>query len=275
MADKKDEAKNDKQPAEGEAPKKSNKPMLFGGGAVAMIALGGILSMVAVPHKEEHKPHLEGPFVTKLSKSEIQVNLAGESSKRYLVMALNAEYFSYDESYVTGRLGAGAAGGGEHGGAASEDPLYIAMLKDVLLKLGATKTRDQVTDPVMIDAFLEDVRRVVEPVLFPIYIGDSHSPMHPDSKSGIRLGESIIDSKLRGLLHDHQLTVDSRKGTITFDDGAPVDFNGKERDLQLENKAGDTVWVDVSELKDGFSGEVPIGVPGKVRRIYRDSFLVQ
>jgi hypothetical protein len=272
MADKKEASGGADGAPAGETPKKKRTPVLLGGGAIAMITLAYMLSLMAVPKKERSDPHLDGPFVTKLSKTDIQVNLAGESSKRYLVMALNAEYFAYDEHYVTGRLGGGDDG---HGAAGVEDPLYTAMLKDALLKLAATKSRDQVTDPVLIDAFLEDVRAVVDPVLFPVYIGDSHSPRQADSRSGLRTGESILESSLRGLLHEHALHVDSKRQTIAFDDGAPVAFEGRERDLELANQAGVTVFVDVTELNPEFHGEVPIGVPGKVRRIYRDSFLVQ
>ena len=72
----------------------------------------------AVP-KKAHEPELEGPFVAKLSKTDIQANLAGADGKRYVVMSLQAEYYAYDESYVQGRLGGGAGGGG-HGGASAE-----------------------------------------------------------------------------------------------------------------------------------------------------------
>jgi hypothetical protein len=275
MADPKDKTKDTAQaPTEQEAaPKKNKKALFVGGGGAAVIALAYTVSMMAVPHKAQHKSHLQGPFVARLSKNEIQVNLAGESSKRYLVMALNAEYFAYDEGYVVGRLGSGS--GGAHGDAPTEDPLYTAMLKDALLRLAATKTRDQVTDPMLIDAFMADVRTVVEPVLFPVYVGDSHAPSQPDSVSGLRSGESIMDSTHRGLLHEHALSVDAKKQTIAFDGGPVVGFEGGERDLLLKNKAGKTVYVDVTAVRPDFVGDVPIGVPGKLRRIYRDSFLVQ
>ncbi|MBI5362643.1 MAG: hypothetical protein HZA53_05655 [Planctomycetes bacterium] len=272
---KKDDKKADGQPAEG-APKKNKLPMMLGGGAVAMIALGWIFATMAVPKKDhEEKPHLEGPYVARLSKTEIQVNLAGEGSKRYLVMMLNGEYTAYDEAYVNGRLGIAGAGGGHGGDAPAEDPLYTIQLKNAVLSLASTRTREQVTDPVQIESFLEEARRLVEPVLFPVYIGDSHSPHHADSKSGLKLGESMHESEMRGLLHDHEIDVDSIKKRLRFDEGQSVDFEGRERDLELVNEHGDKVWLDVSELKDDFTGKVAIGVPGRLRKIYRESFLVQ
>lgn len=275
MADaKKDEPKKaDGQTADG-ALKKSKTPMIFGGGAVGMIALGWILSTMAVPkYEHEEKPHLEGPYVARLSKTDIQANLSGESSKRYLVMGLTAEYLAYDEAYVNGRLGIGDAGG--HGGTPVEDPLYTIQLKNALLSLASMRTREQVTDPVQIEGFLEEARRLVEPVLFPVYIGDSFSPHHGDSKSGLKLGESMPESTMRGLLHDHDIEVDPVKKRLRFDAGQPVDYEGRERDLELVNPDGEKVWVDVTEIKDDFTGKVPIGVPGRLRKIYRESFLVQ
>lgn len=270
MTDKADKKEAPAAEKEGGAPKKGRKPLFLGGGAFALVALAYALSLVAVPRKEP-TPQLAGPFVTRLSKSDLQVNLSGESSKRYLVMGLNAEYFAYDESYVAGRLGAADA----TGAAGQEDPLYAATLKDALLRLAATRTRDQVTDPVLIDAFLEDVRSVVDPILFPVTIGDARSPTQADSGSGLRAGESIAESGFRGYLHEHALRVDAPRKTIAFDGGDPVAFEGKERDLAVSNKAGERVYIDVSALDPAFEGEVAVGVPGKVRRIYRDTFLVQ
>lgn len=272
MADKNEAEKKDAPEA---ASKKKKTPLIIGGGIVATIALGYIVSLMAVPKKDAHKPHLEGPFVAKLSKSDIQVNLAGESSKRYLVMTLNAEYSAYDEQYVEGRLGGGGDAGGHGGGEVKEDPVYTAMLKDALLKLAATKSRDEVTNPGLIDGFLEEIKLVVDPILFPVHVGDSHAPSKPDSKSGLRVGESNMESTMRGFLHEHVLKVNGKKKTIALDDGAPVPFEGTELDLKVTDKSGQSVYLDTTSFHEDFSGEIPIGVPGKVRRIYRDSFLVQ
>ena len=262
---------------ESEAAKKSKAPVLFGGGALAMIALGYILSLMAVPVKEAPAPELDGPFVVSLSKGDIQVNLAGEGNKRYLVMKLQAEYFAYDQDYVAGRLGVAVAhaGGGGHGEAPVEDPIYTAQLKNSLLKLGSTKTRDQVTDPALIDGFLEDVRTVVDPILFPVYIGDSHSPHEPDKLSGLKVGDSSSEAEFRGLLHEHELEVDGSRKRMRLDDGPWAEYTGRERDLQLQTAQGQRVFVNVTELKPEFEGKVAIGVPGRVRAIYRESLLVQ
>lgn len=273
-ADKKDDVKKDEKKGEGDAPGKSKAPLFLGGGALATIALGWILATMAVPQAAQHKkPRLDGPFVARLSDKEIQVNLSGEGSKRYLVMGLTGEYMAYDEAYVNGRLGIG--GGDGHGDAPAQDPLYTIQLKNALLSLASTRTREQVTDPVQIERFLEEARLAVEPVLFPIYIGDSHSPHRADSKSGLKLGHSIHDSKLRGLLYDHEVEIDSTKERARFDEGPWVEYTDHDDDLALTSPSGETVWIDVTELKRGFSGKIPIGVPGRLRKIYRESFLVQ
>jgi flagellar basal body-associated protein FliL len=276
MADKQEPKKDDKQANAAEAPKKSKKGLMMGVGAVVVVALGSIGAMMAVPKKAKEEKHLlAGPFISKLSKNEIQANLSGEASKRYLVMELNVEYFAYEEAYVTERLGTGAAGG-EHGGAASEgDALYLAMLKDSLLEITARKTRDQVTDSVQIDAFLEEVRVAVDPLLFPVCLGDSHRQNMPDTKSGLRLGESITDATFRGMLHEHELLLDATAKTVQLDEGPVVKFEGNERDLRVEAKDKTFVYLDVSTVLPEFVGAIPIGIAGKVRRVYREKFLVQ
>lgn len=269
MAEEKKPAQEGQKPAEGDAPKKSKLPLFIGGGAVVVLALAFVASLMAVP-KHEPEPELEGPFVAKLSKSDIQANLAGADGKRYVVLSLQAEYFAYEEHYVTGRLG---GGGGGHG-AGAEDPLYLVSLKDAMIKLAATKTINQVTDPVLVDSFLEEVREAVDPVLFPVYVGDSLAPATPDTKSGLRVGESNASATMRGLLHEHFVDIDSVKKTVQLDDGPAMKLD-KSRDLQVVNKKGEFVYLDTTKLVDGFVGKVPVGVPGRVKRIFRDSFLVQ
>ena len=61
-------------------------------------------------------------------------------------------------------------------------------------------------------------------------------------------------------------------------DGHDVDpglAEARENDLKLVNEDGDALFVDVTELKADFEGKIPVGVPGRLRKIYRESFLVQ
>jgi len=264
-----DASKSNGDQAAGATPSKAKLWII--GTAIACVAGAGA-AFTVVPKKPDPKPQLEGPFVAKLSKQDVQVNLAGENGKRYLVLGLNAEYFAYDESFVAARLGNAAPGGTTPG---VEDPLYTAMLKDLLVRMASRKTREHVEDPVQMEAFLMEIRAKVEPLLFPVCIGDSVGPQHADGKSGLRVGESIMDSTMRGMLHDHHLEVSAPTKTIRLDQGPPVAFTGDERDLKLEGENGEYLFVNVTGLDPKFVGNVPIGVAGHVRRIYRGQLLMQ
>ncbi len=264
------ETPKDTPPAAGKdaaQPKKSKLPLVLGGGALSMIAIGYLMASMAIPAKQAPKPHIEGPFVSPLSKTDVQVNLAGEGGKRYLLLSLQAEYLAYNENYVKGRLG--LSGGG------SEDAVYIAQLKDALLEIASTKTREQVTNPVLLDGFLEEVRVALEPILFPVYIGDTLVPGAADAASGLRVGDSASEITFRGFLHDNSIFLDGPRQRARFGSGQLVTFEGTERDLWLTNENGERVTINVVNHDPKFSGEVAIGVSGKVRRIYRDSLLVQ
>jgi hypothetical protein len=220
--------------------------------------------------KKTHTPHLEGPFLAKLTKEALQTNLAPPGEKRYVSMLLQAEYYAYSEAYVQGRLG-GAPGGGGKG----EDPLYLAMLKDALLTTMSTKTPAQITDAAMVDVFFEEVREAIDPVLFPVYVGESLSPYQRDAKSGLRVGEDHMRSTMRGLLHEHVLKLDGTAMTIAMDGGAAIPFTERDRNLEVINQSGECVFVDCTGFVPGFTGTVPVGVPGHVRRIFKDSLIVQ
>lgn len=271
MADKKDDKSKpaDKgKAAAPETPPRSKKPLIIGGGVAGLLALAFVAATMAVP-KKVPEPRLEGPFMIPLSSSDIQVNLAGDGGKRYLVMLLQAEYYTYDEHYVQARIG-----GGGHG-AGAEDPHYTAMLKNALLGIAATKKLSDVTDPTMVGAFMEQVREAVDPIVFPVCVGHAYTAKEVDPESGLRAGESIFESTMRGLLHEHELHIDATRSTIRLDEGPVTEFEGGEHDLRLVDQKGDDVYVDVSELKAGFRGSVHVGVPGHVRKVFRDKFLIQ
>lgn len=278
MADKKDskdtKGAKDGKDAAAAAPASKKKGLFIGIGSVLVVlSVAFVASLMAVP-KKVHAPHLEGPFVAKLSKDQIQANLARAGGKRYVAMLLQAEYYAYSEAYVQGRLGGAAAGGG-HGGASAEDPLYLATLKDALLTVAGTKTPEEITDTAMVDVFLEEVREAVDPVLFPVYVGEAMTPYQTDHKSGLRVGEDISKSTMRGLLHEHALKIDGGSKTIALDGGTPIPFTERDRNLKVISQTGEYVYLDCTGVEHEFSGSVPVGVPGRVRRIFKDSLLVQ
>ena len=80
---------------------------------------------------------------------------------------------------------------------------------------------------------------------------------------------------MRGMLHEHELDVSAPAKTIRLDQGPVVSFTGEERDLKLEDEHGAFLYVNVTGLDPKFVGKVPIGVAGRVRRIYREQLLMQ
>ena len=80
---------------------------------------------------------------------------------------------------------------------------------------------------------------------------------------------------MRGLLHEHALKVDGSAMTIAMDGGQAIPFTDRDRNLKVINQAGEFVFVDCTGFVAGFTGNVPVGVPGHVRRIFKDSLIVQ
>lgn len=247
---------------EGEQPEAKpgkKKAIVLGGGVLALVVVAYAASLMAVPAKEEEKT-FAGPFVAALSDKDIQVNLMGESGKRFLVMSLNAVFDAYDELYIADRLA---------------DPLYMPLVADALIDIGSQKKREEIASQADRDVFKEEIREVIDPILFPIHCGDSPSPYTADSASGVAPGESTYESTLRGPLFEHELHVSSPERTVRLDGGEPVTFLGDEANLKVTNERGAYAFIDVRNLVEGFEGPVPIGVHGRVRRITFSQLLVQ
>jgi len=259
MADKKENPEGEEP--EGDAPtaKGKKKGIVLGGGIVGLIAAAYVVSLVAVPSRIEERA-FGGPFVVELSAEPIQVNLAGDNGKRFLVMTLQAEYDAYEETYAANRV---------------TDLLYQARLKDALIGVARQKTKADLDDTVGEEVFKAEVRDAVDPLLFPIHVGNPDSSTSGDEKSGLGPGDSAGRSTMRGGFHRHKLTIDGPRGTIQLDDGPVVEFRGDETNLELLDGQGRVLHVDVSNLEEGFSGEVPVGTFGRVRNVYFGKFLVQ
>jgi len=258
MAEKKD---NPDQPADGgnHKPKRSKKGVFLGGGVLGLIAAAYGVSLVALPSKPRDIP-FKGPWVTSLTAGEVQVNLKGESSKRYMVVSLRAEYDAYDDKYAEARVA---------------DPLYQAKLVDTLISLGRQKTREDLDDQIGEETFKEEVRLAVDPLVFPLHVGNAKNHTVVHEESGLRPGKSGDQATMRGGFHSHVLHVDQPRRTVSLDNGVPLSFSGSERDLLVENEHGLTVFVDVSQLKEGFVGDVSTGTFGRIREILLSKFLVQ
>ena len=242
----------------GEAPK-SKKGLVLGGGIVGVIALAGIVSMVALPGRSEPPP-FDGPFVTPLSAGDVQVNLKGSEGRRYLVMSVSAEYEGYDEAYAQARIA---------------DAVYITKQNHALISLGRQKTMADVADKLGEEAFCEEVREAIGPLLFPIHVGNEEHHAKQNEESGLAPGRSIQSSTMRGGYRAHVIRIDAPKGTAALDEGPLTDFDGSEVDLELVNENGLTVFVDTTGVEPEFVGEVHVGAFGRVRAILFQKFITQ
>ena len=246
-------------PATGEAaPKKGRKKALvLGGGSVAVLALAYMAALMALPSKEG-KPHLEGPFVAPLTETKVQVNLAG--SKSFLVVNFNLIYEAFEQAYYIKR---------------SLDPVYTAELTDVLVEIASAKTREEVSDRVNKPVILEEIRQAVDPLLFPVHIGEGKDPAARDEASGLAPGLSNHLSTFRPVFGGHGLVVDAIARTLRLEDGPEVTWTEGDDDVKVENALGQTLYVDTSRVVPDFQGEVPVGVRGRIRRLLWNEVLIQ
>ncbi len=257
----KDEA--EEKGAEGEEEKSASgkkKGIMLGGGLMGLIGVAYMVAMMAVPSGPPEAIPLAGPFVAALSEDKVQVNLAGEGNKRFLIMDINAIFRAYEEDYITNRV---------------LDPLFSALLQDALIDVASKKSRDQVNNTADRDVFKEEIRIAVDPVLFPIHIGDAAMPYDMDSESGVKTGDSLYSSTLRGLLYEHHITLDTVERLIQLDDGEQVTYRGNETNLAIRNELGETVFLNLTEVVETYQGEIPVGVRGRIQRVAFDSFMVQ
>lgn len=240
---------NEEGTAEG-SPKK-NKLMLFGGSTIAVIAAAFITATLAAPAKKEYKV-FEGPWITPLTPQKIQVNLKGEDRVRFQVFVAEAYFEAYEQQYALDR---------------AVDPAYVALVKDMVVRVSSRRTVEEINSEVGRTAFREDMRQSIDPLLFPVHVGKTATPSELDPRSGLKVGTSSIRSNFRIPLYDGVLHVDEPGKTIRLGRGQPVPFDGTEKDLRVEDEHGRYVFLDVSRLESGFRGEVPIGVHGRIREI--------
>jgi flagellar basal body-associated protein FliL len=261
MADRVQSERSEETPA-AEEPKKNprkRKGIFMGGGILALVAAAYIGSLVAMPGSSKSQP-FDGPFLADLSSGDIQVNLRGDGGRRYLVMTLKAKYEGYSQAYVAERIA---------------DPVYQAELQDALIGLARQKTMEEVSHAVGEETLLVEIQEAIEPLLFPIHVGNEIGFAKPDGASGLRPGASSRSASMRGGFRAHFLHVDQTKSTISLDDGPPVSFDGSEDDLLVEDAKGLCVFVDVTGLEEGFVGDVHVGTFGRVLSILKGRFLTQ
>lgn len=238
-------------------PRKGRHKLVVGGSAAALVATAFVAAMMAVPKKSEERS-LHGPFVAPLTPEKVQVNLAG--AKNFLILDLNIVYDAYEEAYFLAR---------------AEDPLMNAEIKDALVGLTSAKTREDVADAVNRPVLMEELRAAVDPLLFPVHVGEGSVPTRADPASGIGPGMSAHEGSFRGEHDLHLLKVDAVERTLQLDDGPVIGFEGHETDLSVPDADDRVLFLDVTGVREGFQGEVRVGVMGRVRRILWNEVLIQ
>jgi len=239
--------------------KKGKGPLVIVGVIFALIAAGAGAAFLAVP-SEEPVRRFSGPYHYSLFEEKFNTNLRDNDQRRYLQTLLDCMYIAYDETYLPAR---------------AQDPLYDPIMRDVVGRIISTKTLVETYQGAAREAFLEELRAGLNPVLFPVHIGETVLPMDRDLVSGLRPGVSFTKATFRGGLHSHILVVDAVEQTLQIDDGDVISFKGTEEDLKLSTASGDILFVDVTEIEPKFQGEVKVGVHGRIRQLFARELIAQ
>lgn len=243
-----------------ETPAKGKGSVKLLGAVVALIGTGTALALMAVPKKVE-TPVLTGPAMYQFFESDLVGNPLDDNYARYLKFSPKCSYFAYDPNYPTLRR---------------EDTHYDTLLREIMQFTVSQYRIEEVMAGTKREVFAAALEEVAEPILFPVHLGPTKTPYDIDEASGLRLGDSQERAgSFRGLFHEHTLKVDGERKKLQLDAGPEVTFKGDEFDLLVENAKGGTLYVDVTGLKEGFFGEVNVGVMGRIRRLFTGDIIAQ
>lgn len=260
MADEDNEPNENEEGAEGEE-KKSKGPLKLLGGIVGLIGAGAMLAVMAKPSKEV-LPKFTGPAMHSFFlDGEIVGNPLDDNFSRYLKFSPSCSFFAYDLAYPESRR---------------LDEHYETLLKETMQFTISQYRMTEVMAGAAREAFSAALEEIAEPILFPVHVGMTAIPYDADEESGLRVGDSQErHGTFRGAFYDHVLKVNQANGTIQLDDGKEVSFGGSEYDLLIEADDGSKLYVDVSNLNEGFEGEVHVGVMGRIRRMFTGDIIAQ
>jgi len=253
-------AERDDEPSAGAPARGRGRRIAWLAAPPAIVALAGALALLATPARVV-APRLAGAHVVDLSPLEgYQLDLAGRAGRNHLAMRVEAECESHAAGYPAAR---------------AADRLVVARVRDAVLRAAWRTTKAELDREGGPEELRAALARALDPLLFPVHVGDPDDPWGADAASGLRPGPSIGGATMRGAFDEHRITVDAPARTLALDGGPPVAFEGEERDLMLADERGRTVAVDVTGLRAGFRGEVRVGVLGRVRSVLLPSFLTQ
>ena len=243
-----------------EGSKKGKGPIKLVGALVGVVGLGAALAVMAIPSGPKEVPKFTGPYFHQLFAKQKTSNTVDNDYKRYIKANPQVEFFAYDAGYMVNR---------------DLDPLYQAWLDDTFGNLMAGKSLEEIFDSSARERFSQEIRHAVEPVLFPVHIGETGSSLEADPQSGLRPGDSYRQSTFSGAFWEHTLTVDGPNKTLAIDGGAPVTFEGTELDLKVTAPSGEYIYVDVTSLDEEFEGDIQLGVHGRIRQVFIKDYLAQ
>ncbi|MEO1695658.1 MAG: hypothetical protein AAFU73_00090 [Planctomycetota bacterium] len=264
MADEEEEP-TEEGTEEGAEPK-SKGPLKLLVGVVALIATGAILAMMAVPSKEK-LPVFAGPSMHTFFADKVVGNPLDDNYSRYLSFEPSCSFLAYDLAYPESRR---------------IDPHYETWLRE---SFQAALARYRIADIMSGSTpgeensrpeFAAELEALAEPILFPVHLGETAAPYDPDPSSGLRLGDSQDrDGTFRGAFWEHVLHVDAKAMTLQIGEGPVAEFSEGDYDVLVEAEDGTKIYVDTSELQEGFEGDVQVGVMGRIRRMFTGGFTAQ
>jgi flagellar basal body-associated protein FliL len=247
---------NEAAPQDETKPKGKGKLMVFSSLGIDAAA-GAIAAMLAIPSKQvSHR--FKGPFTTPLFEDQFSCNLV--EREHYLQMKPEVMYQVYEADYLTTRV---------------TDQLYLPQMKNAVLRIASNKSMEDLFGEANQDGFMEELSEALDPVLFPVHIGETKLPWDPDEDSGLRPGLSMDKTNFRGNFFDHTLQVDSEERTLQLDDGPVTTFKSGDPDVRVVDSNGAVIFVDVSGLSEEFSGPVQLGVRGRIIKILPLDMLIQ
>lgn len=223
---------------------------------VVLIAAGAGIAVMAIPSKDPGVQAFHGPWSFKFFEERLSTNTLDDNFSRFFQFDPSCNYFAYEESYVPSRMA---------------DPDFLPALKEAMTNVVARFTLGKIMVDNSSDEFalVAQLEHAVEPIVFPVHVGDSILPLSADPKSGLRPGDSLDRrGTFRGAFFENHLMVDAAAKTVRLGEGVEVTFAGGETDLEVRGSDGSRLYLDVTALKPGFEGKVRVGVKGRIRQIY-------
>jgi flagellar basal body-associated protein FliL len=251
------ENENDQAETQDEAKPKGKGKLMIVSGIGIVAAAGAIAAMLAVPSKQVLQ-RFKGPFTTPLFEDQFSCNLV--EREHYLQMKPEVMYQVYEANYLTTRV---------------TDQLYLPQMKNAVLRIASNKSMEDLFGEANQDGFMEELSEALDPVLFPVHIGETKLPWDPDEESGLRPGLSMDKTNFRGSFYDHTLQVDAAEKTLQLDNGPVTTFKKGDPDVRVVDANGAVIFVDVSGLAEDFSGPVQLGVQGRIIKILPLDMLIQ